>query len=422
MNSPYGLHAPGADEIDDRRMPRHTADLSDPDADVIVVGARVAGAATALLLARAGHRVVVVDRVRLPADTLSTHAIARSGMVQLAKWGLLSELGRQNTPEVRRVSFHHGSEVVERELRCSAGVDHLMAPRRHVLDPVLLDAAQAAGAEVRTGQRVVDVVRSDDGQVRGVEIDDGAGSSATLRARHVVGADGVGSTIARRVGAALRCARPSTASTFYTYVSDLDGDGFEYHVSTGSMSGVFRTNAAEACVWVCCPAERAETVRAAKDGRTDAFSALLEDCAPDLAARVDRGHVVAPIRGATRLPNQVRVGSGRGWWLVGDAAYHRDPVTGHGISDALRDAELLAASVHGELAGTLSDSEARLRYERSRIRALTPLFDVTCQMAAFPPVPRFVELQKQLSALIESEATALAATEPIPTRRRYERV
>src|SRR5690606_6868198 len=156
------------------------------------------------------------------SDTLSTHAIARSGMVQLTKLGVLDALHAAGTPEVREVSFHSAQGVVRRALKERAGVDHLLAPRRHVLDPILLDAAEAAGARVLRGARVHDVDRDAVGRAAGVTgtiAPEGAaepeGAPLRIRARHVVGADGWRSTVARSVDAAVVTDRPSTSATHY---------------------------------------------------------------------------------------------------------------------------------------------------------------------------------------------------------------
>ncbi|MGZ4590726.1 MAG: FAD-dependent oxidoreductase [Actinomycetes bacterium] len=124
--------------------------------DVVVVGARCAGAATAMLLARAGHDVTVVDRSRFPSDVLSTHGLVRGGVVQLARWGLLEDVLRSGAPAVREVTFRRGDTQITRQVKDQAGVDLLVAPRRHVLDALLVDAARGrrrTGADGRHGDR-----------------------------------------------------------------------------------------------------------------------------------------------------------------------------------------------------------------------------------------------------------------------------
>ena len=124
------------------------------DYDVVIVGARAAGAATAVLLARQGMRVLVVDRDRYGTDTLSTHALMRGGVLLLSRWGLLDQIVDAGTPAIRRTTFYYGAETVSVAIKPSPGVDALYAPRRTLLDRVLVDAAVAAGAEVRFGVTV----------------------------------------------------------------------------------------------------------------------------------------------------------------------------------------------------------------------------------------------------------------------------
>ena len=143
--------------------------------DVVVVGARAAGAATAMLLARAGLRVVVVDRGRYGADTLSTHALMRGAVVQLHRWGLLDRIIAAGTPPIRRTTFRYANDEIVIPIKPSHGVDALYAPRRTVFDPILVDAAVAAGAEVRYGLTVTGIRRDRRGRVTGVVGRDGGG-------------------------------------------------------------------------------------------------------------------------------------------------------------------------------------------------------------------------------------------------------
>lgn len=384
--------------------------------DVIVVGARAAGAATALLLARMGHDVVVLDRAVFPSDTLSTHALSRSGVVQLNRWGLLGDVLATGAPPIRTVSFHIAGETVTRRIKESAGVDHLVAPRRYALDTVLADAAADAGADVRFGVTVTGVRHDPAGRVAGVSARDRDGNALELDATFVVGADGLKSRIARSVGAPVDEARRSEGATHYAYYAGVPWDGFEYHVGDRAFAGVFPTNDGEACIWVCSPSDDAEAIRRRHDSPAAAFDEMLERAAPQLAARVRTGHRTSPVRGALRLPNQVRRAFGPGWALVGDAGYHRDAITGHGISDAFRDAELLAVALDATLRGDQDETTALAGYERARNEALREIFEITCALAAFPPLSEFVALQKRLSPAIDAEATALAAR-PVPGER-----
>lgn len=375
-------------------------------ADVVVVGARCAGAATAMLLARAGHDVIVVDRAAFPSDTLSTHAIARGGVVQLQRWGILDAVMASGAPAIRRVEFHTGAEPVVRAVKHRYGVDHLVAPRRHVLDPLLQQAAESAGARLRTGTTVTDVLRDPDGRVAGVTARDERGP-IELRARFVVGADGLKSRIARAVGARMVERRPSASATHYAYFAG-DWPAMEYHLGDGSFAGVFPTHGGEACVWVCAPDDWALARRRGNTTIDDAFRAMVEATSPALADRLLDAVATSRARGMMSIPNQIVQPVGVGWALVGDAGYHRDAITGHGISDAFRDAELTAVAVDRALRSPSEEQEALLWYEAERERLLREIFELTCELSAVPPLPRFVELQKQLAAAIDRHAGELA--------------
>jgi 2-polyprenyl-6-methoxyphenol hydroxylase-like FAD-dependent oxidoreductase len=380
--------------------------------DVIVVGARAAGSATALLLARMGHDVAVLERAHFPSDTLSTHSISRGGVVQLSRWGLLDRVLASGAPAVRQVTFHIGDESVTRQIKQHAGVDLLVAPRRRVLDTILADAAQSAGAGVHFGVTVTGL-RHEGGRVAGVTARDSSGAPLALDARFVIGADGLRSRVARSVGASIDVAGHSDGAAHYAYYAGPAWQGHEFFVAEGSLAGVFPTNDGEACIWVCNPARHADQIRGRTASLAGAFDEMLVEAAPELAARLRGARRTSPVRGAGRLPNQVRQAFGPGWALVGDAGYHRDPVTGHGISDAFRDAELLAVALDGALRGELYETAALAGYQRQRNEALREIFAITCALAHYPPSAEFVALQKRLSRAIETEAASLAAR-PVP--------
>jgi flavin-dependent dehydrogenase len=381
---------------------------SEHESDVVVVGARCAGAATAMLLGRLGYRVIVVERGRIPSDTLSTHGIARGGVVQLAKWGLLHQVLASGAPAVRQVVFRAGDAEQVRTVKPRHSVDHLVAPRRYILDRILADAATEAGATIRTGLTATGLLRADDGRVEGVRARTSDGTDVCMPATVVVGADGVRSRMAQLVGSEVRESHPADNATFYAYVSGLLWRGFEFHIGEfapgrAGYAGVFPTHQGQGCVWVCCPASEIGGLRG---GAVERFLRLLGAVSPTLAARTRTGRVVSPVRGTVRLPNQIRRATGPGWALVGDAGYHRDPITGHGITDAFRDAELLAGSIDDHLRGASVDLSG---YEATRDAALRETFDLTCEMTRYPGLDEFVALQKRLSRALEVEADFLAS-------------
>lgn len=367
-----------------------------------------------MLLAGAGHEVVVVDRAEEASDTLSTHGLARTGMVQLDRWGLLDEVVASGSPEIREVVFHTPGGDIARSIKPRLGIGYLLAPRRHVLDNILQRAAAKAGADVRYGVTIDGVRRNHDGRVTGVVGRDG--EPLEISARFVVVADGLKSRIARSVGAEIVDERVAGGGAMYTYFAG-DWSAMEYFAGDRSFGGVFPTHNGEACVWVCAAADTISAQRRTSGDINNAFDALVASTAAELFARTsahpDRRRSVA--RSVTALPNHVRQASGDGWALVGDAGNHRDPITGHGISDAFRDAELLAGSLHRSLSGQLPEQAALAHYRRQRDRMIGPIFDLTVQLSQLPPLAEFVELQKRLAAAIEDQAAELAARGPLRT-------
>src|SRR3712207_44999 len=199
----------------------------------------------------------------------------------------------------------------------------------------------------------------------------------------------------------------SEATTFYAYVDDVDWSGFEFHVADQAFAGVFPCHGQQACVWMLRPYELMTSVIGAGRDRPSVFVDHLAGIAPDLGERVRHGRLLAPVRGAARLPNYRRTAHGPGWALVGDAGFHRDPITGHGISDALRDAELLAAALHDAIADPNGAEAALGAYQASRDAMGEPVLRLTEQLVTFPPTPHFVQLQRELGEVLDVEAAQL---------------
>jgi flavin-dependent dehydrogenase len=176
---------------------------------------------------------------------------------------------------------------------------------------------------------------------------------------------------------------------------------------------VFPTHDGEACIWVTSPTADAQAARRRSGYRAEALTAQLERAAPELAERLRAGRLVSPVTGMMRMPNHLRQAHGPGWALVGDAGYHRDAITGHGMSDAYRDAELLAVALDRVLCGQAGEHAALADYQRQRDRELREVFELTIALSLYPPVPEFVELQKQLGRALDAEAAVLDAR-PVP--------
>jgi len=372
------------------------------DYDAVVVGGRVAGAATALLLARAGLRVVVVERGRQGSDTVSTHAFMRAGVLQLSRWGLLDSIERAGTPPVRRTVFHHpGLEPVTVTIRPRGGVDALYAPRRFVLDEILLDSALEAGAEALRAT-VTEVLQGDDGRVVGVRLIRPDGSGRTLRARHVIGADGIASVVARQVGAeVLRRGRHASA-VLYRYHDALPTDGYEWFYAPGTGAGLIPTNGGQTCTFVGTTPLRMREAR--RSGAEEAFATLLREAGRSLADRTLEARPVGRLHGWAGHPGFLRRVHGPGWALVGDAGYYKDPITTHGMTDALRDAQLLADAVVAAASGRTHERMAMARYQSIRDRLSHRLFEATEAVAAYDwDTPTIQRLLREVSASMSDE-------------------
>ncbi|HEU4333032.1 MAG TPA: NAD(P)/FAD-dependent oxidoreductase [Candidatus Eisenbacteria bacterium] len=343
--------------------------------DAIVVGARVAGAATAMLLARAGRRVLVLDRSAPGRDTLSTHALMRPGVLRLQRWGLLDRILAAGTPPIRSTTFHYDAEAIEVAIRPRDGVDALYAPRRTVIDVTLAEAAAEAGAEIVYGARVLDLIRDGRGGVAGVTYEDAGGSSRTANAAIVIGADGLRSTVASRVDAPVVAAGRHATAVVYGYWRGLGLEGTHWYYAPGASAGAIPTNGGEWCVFVSVPASRYAETRAAGPG------ALLEkglaEANADLARRVLEGERSGVLHAFPGQPGYIRRSWGRGWALVGDAGFFKDPLTAHGMTDALRDAELLARAILRGGARALRD------YQRRRDELAREMLELTDGVASF---------------------------------------
>jgi len=350
--------------------------------DVIVVGGRVAGAATAMLLARAGLRVLVIEASRQGTDTLSTHALMRGGETQLHRWGLLEAVIATGTPAIRATDFTYGDDTETVEIHAYDGISALRAPRRTVLDALLLDAAREAGAEIRSPARVTRLL-TDRGRVQGVEggIMRGADTAFRATATITVGADGRGSMVAEAVDAEFQRRGTASGAIIYGYFPGLPSDRYHWIYRPGVTAGVIPTGDGLSCVWVGTPTARFDSLR--PNRLETSFRSLLAEAAPQVAQSIANSASAGRLRGFPGMPGYIRSGGGPGWALVGDAGYYKDPITAHGITDALRDAELLARAVLDTPCAGTARLNALHEYERTRDRLSEPLFDVTERIASY---------------------------------------
>lgn len=327
--------------------------------DAIIIGARCAGSATAMLMARKGYTVLVLDRATFPSDTISTHIIKHPGVEQLEKWGLLNDVLSTDCPPLRQVRSDHGDFLLSGTAPPEDGVP-MIAPRRTVLDEILVEAAVEAGAELREGFVVRDLL-TDDGRVVGIEGQPKGGAPVTERARIVIGAGGKNSLVARTVEPPTYDDHPPAAFYYYTYWPDLPDNGLEFHWRHHRFVLVIPTNDGRTCLVVGRPIEYLQGFSADVDAN---YHETLE-IAPELAAAVGNGQSAEPYIGMA-VPNYFRRPYGLGWALVGDAGLCMDPLKGHGISDAFRDAELLTDAIDAGFSGRQPLQKALAAYEHDR--------------------------------------------------------
>ena len=359
--------------------------------DVIVVGARCAGSPTAMLLAHKGYRVLLVDQATFPSDTLSTHMIHAPGVAALIRWGLLDRVVATGCPPVNSYSFDFGPITISGSPRPIDGVSVGYAPRRTLLDKILVDAAGEAGVEVRE-EFVVEGLVIEDGVVVGIRGHGLDGTSVVERARVVVGADGRSSHVARDVGASAYNEKPKLLWSSYTYWSDLPVNGFETVVRPGRGWGAFETNDGLTLLVVGCPFEEAQQFKT--DTEANYLKAL--ELAPEFAARVAKATRVDQFHGGAVL-NFFRKPYGPGWALVGDAGYTRDPITAQGISDAFLDAERCAMALDDAFSGRLPFEESMSAWQQARDAQALPIYEFTTQLATLEPPPP--ELQQLLGGI-----------------------
>lgn len=357
--------------------------------DIIVVGARCAGSAVALLLARKGYKVLLVDRSAFPSDLpFSTHYIHQDGVARLKKWGVLDEVVRSGCPAISHFYFDFGTFALTGTPPPADGVHEAYAPRRIVLDPILVDAAVASGAELRA-EFSVEGLLFDGEAVCGIRGRQKGGSLFEEKARLVIGADGMHSAVAKAVGAAQYNVKPPLQGPYFTYWSGVQMKGFEFYPR--DYRGVFgwMTNDGLALIGVAFTAKDHPAMRADVEGNYQ--RAIAED-APGLAERMREGHREERFIGGL-VPSYFRKPFGQGWALVGDAGYLKDPCTAEGITDAFHSAESLAKAIDSGLSGRQPIDHALALYEEERNKRAFPLFEFTCQLATLaPPTPEMQQL------------------------------
>jgi len=353
--------------------------------DVIVVGARCAGSALAMLLARKRYRVLLVDKARFPSDSVSTHLIWQAALARAKRWGRITRLG---APPIRPVRL----DIEEFELAgCPPlldGNDYAVAPRRTVLDKLLVDAAVEAGAELLEDCYIGELL-TEAGRVTGIRGRTSTGAVVAEKARLVIGADSRHSLVAHAVRTPKCNARPSTYSAYYAYwrggpaLSD-----FEICWRTGFAGVAFPTNDG----LVCIAGVRTDSFPGPNTRPEESYRRFMEQV-PRAAEFLDKAEQVEPVIGVRDLPGYFRKAYGDGWALVGDARYCRHPLAAQGIVDAFRGADLLSKAIEDGFSSSRDLNAALAHYERRRNEAVMPIYESICERARLEPfLPELIAL------------------------------
>jgi 2-polyprenyl-6-methoxyphenol hydroxylase-like FAD-dependent oxidoreductase len=370
--------------------------------DVAIVGARCAGASLAMLLARRGWRVALVDRATFPSDTISTHFLWQRGAARLAAWGLLSRLQRLGCAPLSELTFDFGRVAITGRPPEVAGVSDCYCPRRTILDKLLVDAAVESGAEIFERTSVKAVHWSGD-RACGLDVAPAGGTRKRLDARVVVGADGRHSIVAAQVGATATQWIPPLTFVYYSYWSGLSERPPAYFMRSGRLILRWPTNDGLTCVYVGSPSADFTSFRRDIEGNFLRALGWVEG----LREEVAEGRREERYRGTADLPNFYRAAWGPGWALVGDAGHHKDPATGFGMTDAFTSADALADALQRFLTGEQPSDAALADYQRWRDAETSAGWDLTLKAASLLPVSPRTESRLADAAGRSAEVTRI---------------
>lgn len=357
--------------------------------DVIVIGARCAGSPTAMLFAQQGYRVLLLEKARFPQDTLSSHYIHMQGMSLLNRWGLLDRLRDAGCRPITRQSYEGPGVRIEGFSQPIDGLDYTYAPRRYVLDPILAEGAAAAGVDFREGCAVKDLIWEDD-RVVGVRYSTPGGTETTERARLVVGADGMRSLVARKVGAQNVIEHPRITCTYYSYWSGVPSN-FELYERPGRWIGVIPTNNDLTLLMTYFPQDEYHDVR---KGVEPFYLDTFRTTSPELFERMSAGKREEQLYGTGHQENFFRKAYGPGWVLVGDAVNHKDSITARGITEAFVQAQSLTDHIGERLHDDAALKTALRRYEDDLSGEALSHYQGALNVAELKPQGRVDMLQK----------------------------
>lgn len=361
--------------------------------DAIIVGARCAGSPLAMLLARKGYRVLLLDKASFPSDTISTHHIHQPGVAHLKRWGLLEKLRASNCPPTQQIKFDVGPFALTGSPPPADGNAEAYAPRRRVLDQILVDAAVDAGAELRE-RFSVEELTTDGTSITGIRGRDANGATVTEYARIVIGADGARSMVANAVNAPIYFDRGMLTCNYYSYWSGVQHEGVELYPRAGRTIVVDKTNDGLSMICIVFPKEEFDRVRSNIEGE---YLRTIRENAPSLFERLRNAKREERFAGTGFLPNFFRKPYGDGWALVGDAGYVKDPILAQGITNSFSHAEMLAQALDEAFLGLRDMEDALAEYEYNRNEEVQAMFEHNTQLARLkPPPPEMLALLNAL--------------------------
>lgn len=368
--------------------------------DAIVVGARCAGSPLSALLARKGHKVLLLDKSVFPQEyVLSNHTIWTGGIEFLHKWGLLDKIKKANTPAIVNWRVDFGGLVLNGTPSPAGEVNASYAPRRAMLDKLLVDNAVDAGAELREGFSVEELV-FDGNTVVGIRGRERDGKFVAEKARIVIGADGTNSIVARSVNAEEYNCKDPIAMTYWAYWSGVPKDDvdLEFYLRLGRTVYVVPTNDDLTLIGVNWGANELDEINKDREGN---YHKVLKELTPGVAERMSQGKRESAFVGGAR-PNYFRKPFGPGWALVGDASSGYEPYVAQGIANSFRQAEYLAEDLDRVFSNGNSPVGTLEGYEKRRNDFELPYYDLACQFAAQAAPPD--EMLQLLGAVSASQA------------------
>jgi 2-polyprenyl-6-methoxyphenol hydroxylase-like FAD-dependent oxidoreductase len=365
--------------------------------DAVVVGARCAGATTALLLARQGHRVLLMDRAKFPSDTMSTLFIHQPGISRLERWGLLDAVISSGCPRIENVTYMLQDVALRAALPALGNINFAYAPRRYILDQLLITAAVDAGADLAQECPLSEILSEGDGRVSGVRFRTPAGTMAAEKSRLVIGADGMRSKVAQLVGSPVTINDPLATCIYYSGWAGL-GTGFEMRERQGRWLATIPTNDGVTLILTYFPQQEFAVV---KNDPYKNHLAAIQASAPEVFDQLATSDQVVRLHGTGDQRNFFRQPWGPGWALVGDAGHHEDSITARGITNAFIQAELLCEEVAGNLDSEKQLATALSRFSERRDAALIGTYRSTLETAQLQVQKSRVEMLRKISEIPE---------------------